>query len=105
MNALTGHELGCLVGDEYFAGMKGAVNNAGAVRGVESMGQGAEPRDQIVIAAGPKSRSADSRETPPDSGETRNGPVSSKPESNSAPSSFNFDSQCYHQRLTALVSV
>ena len=49
------------------------------------------------IAAGPKSRKADSSETPPASGVTRNGPSSSNPESNGAPSSSNLiDSKCYH---------
>ena len=89
-----------------FAGMKRAVNDTGTRARRRGTRQARATRGiRSSIAAGPKSRSADSRETPPDSGETRNGPVSSKPESNSAPSSFNFDSQCYHARLTASVSV
>src|SRR6188472_1257082 len=42
------------------------------------------------IAAGPKSRNADSSETPPASGVPRNGPSSSNPESNGAPSSSTY---------------
>jgi hypothetical protein len=41
-------DLGGIVGDEHFAGMKGAVNQAGVVRGVEAAGHRTETRDQIV---------------------------------------------------------
>ena len=37
-----------IVVDEHFAGMKSAVNVAGAMRGVETASNSADSRDQIV---------------------------------------------------------
>ena len=48
VRARSGDHLGRFVGDEHFAGMKSAVHHAGAVRGVESPGNGTDTRDQIV---------------------------------------------------------
>jgi hypothetical protein len=46
--AFAGHERRPIVGDKYFAGMKRAVHNTGAVGGVERGGQRSSPRDQII---------------------------------------------------------
>ena len=48
VRAASRDDLGGIVGHEHFAGMKGAVNHAGAVRRVEAAGHGTETRDQIV---------------------------------------------------------
>jgi len=48
VRARSGDHLGRIVSDEHLAGLESAVNHAGAVRGVEPVGNGADPRDQIV---------------------------------------------------------
>jgi len=48
VRAFAGHERRRIVGDKYFAGMKRAVHNPGAVGGVERRGQRSNPRDQII---------------------------------------------------------
>jgi hypothetical protein len=58
--------------------MKPAVNETGGMRGIEVRGQRAQARNQILEGGG----------TPSASGVTENGPASSNPKSNGAPSSF-----------------
>ena len=48
VRARAGNERRRIVGDKYFAGMKRAVDDTGAVGGVERRGQRSNPRDQIV---------------------------------------------------------
>ena len=48
VRAFAGNERRRIVGDEYFAGMKGAVNDAGAVSGVEGRAKRTNSRDQII---------------------------------------------------------
>ena len=48
VTAFSRNERRRVVGDKYFAGMKSAVDGAGAMRGVEGGGKRSQARDQIV---------------------------------------------------------
>ena len=54
VRAFAGNERRRIVGDEYFAGMKRAVDDTGAMRSVESGRDSTNPRDQIIDRGRPE---------------------------------------------------